>query len=252
MRDSIEGRRIIVTGAAGGIGTGVLKGLIARGAKLGAIYHHTEPATDMWPMATWKQCDLRDKAQVVECFTSLADALGGLDALVNIAGQWRPGPAEAADEAQIDYLLGMNLKTAIFTNQAAFELMKGKGGRIVNTGSVEGVEGNTVSPIYATAKAALHGWTRSAALSWGKHKVTVNCIAPAMWTSVYQGIRDRMTAEELERFDAGLAERIPIGGQLGDSERDCTPLIAFLASEGSGFITGQLMAVDGGLRMIGA
>lgn len=252
MNESVEGRRIIITGAAGGIGAAALKGLASRGAKLGAVYHSTEPRAELRPLATWKQCDLRDKTQVVECFNALAGSLGGLDALVNIAGKWRPGSAADADEAQIDDLLGANLKTAIFTNQAAFELMKDNGGRIVNTGSVEGVAGNSVSPIYATAKAALHGWTRSAALSWAKHKVTVNCIAPAMWTSVYQGIRERMTLEELERLDAGLAERIPLGGKLGDPERDCTPLIAFLASEGSGFITGQLMAVDGGLRMMGA
>ncbi|MCF8708189.1 SDR family NAD(P)-dependent oxidoreductase [Rhizorhapis sp. SPR117] len=252
MNDPVEGRRIIVTGAAGGIGSGVLKGLSARGARLAAVYNRGEPSEDLRAVAIWRQCDLSDKDQVVRCFSDLSQELGGLDALVNIAGKWQAGPAEEVDEAQIDYLIGANLKSAIFSNQAAFELMKATGGRIINCGSVEGVEGNLISPVYASAKAALHGWTRSAAKSWGQYNITVNCIAPAMWTSVYQNIRDGMTKEQLEWFDAGLAEKIPIKGNLGDAETDCTPLIAFLASEGSGFMTGQLLAVDGGLRMLGA
>jgi len=250
--ESVEGRRIIVTGAAGGIGAAVTAGLANRGAKLGAIFHRRPPADELRNLATWKACDLTDKQAVHDCFPALAAELGGLDALINVAGLWQGGAAEEIDEAHIDFLVGANLKTVIFTNQAAFALMKPKGGRIVNFGSVEGVEGNVDSPVYASAKAAVHGWTRSAARSWARYGITVNCLAPAMHTPVYERIRAGMSREELESHDKEMALRIPLGGKLGEPERDCTPMLAFLASRSSHFITGQLLAVDGGLRMMGA
>ena len=250
--DSIEGRRIIVTGAAGGIGAGVTAGLAKRGAKLGAIFLKTPPSAELEGAALWKACDLTDKNSVDDCFQSLATELGGLDALINVAGLWRGGPADMVDDAQIDFLIGANLKTAIFTNQAAFALMKENGGRIVNFGSVEGVDGNVESPAYAAAKAAVHGWTRSAARSWARYGITVNCLAPAMHTPVYDRIRASMSPEQLEQHDAEMRMRIPIGGRLGNPEIDCTPMLAFLASQNSHFVTGQLLAVDGGLRMMGA
>ena len=250
--ESIVGRKIIVTGAAGGIGAGVTAGLAKRGAILGAIFHRTPPPAELEGAALWKPCDLIDKAAVDECFQELAAELGGLDALINVSGLWQGGAAEMVDDAQIDYLIGANLKTAIFTNQAAFALMKANGGRIVNFGSVEGVDGNVASPVYASAKAAVHGWTRSAARSWAPYGITVNCLAPAMHTPVYDRIRESMSPEQLEQHDAEMRMRIPLGGKLGDAETDCTPMLAFLASRNSHFITGQLLAVDGGLRMLGA
>ncbi len=250
--DSIQGRKIIVTGAAGGIGSGVLAGLARRGARLGAIYNRTPPSQDLLALAAWRKCELDNKDQVEMCFASLANELGGLDALINVAGLWRGGPADTADDGQIDFLIAANLKTAIFTNQAAFSHMKGKGGRIVNFGSVEGIEGNIESPVYASAKAAVHGWTRSAALSWGSSGVTVNAVAPVMHTPVYTRIRESMSSEELREHDHEMARRIVIGGKLGDPEKDCTPLLAFLASESSRFVTGQLLSIDGGLHMMGA
>ena len=250
--ESIEGRRIIVTGAAGGIGAGVTAGLAKRGAKLGAIYRNTRPPTELQGTAVWKACDLTDKNAVDDCFRSLAGELGGLDALINVSGLWRGGAAELVDDAQIDFLIAANLKTAIFTNVAAFGLMKANGGRIVNFGSVEGVDGNVESPVYAAAKAAVHGWTRSAARSWAPYGITVNCLAPAMHTPVYDRIRASMSPEQLATHDAEMRLRIPIGGRLGNAETDCTPMLAFLASQNSHFVTGQLLAVDGGLRMMGA
>jgi len=250
--DSIGGRRIIVTGAAGGIGAGVVAGLAKRGAKLGAIYHHSPCRPELQTLAEWAPCDLADKAAVENCFSVLAEKLGGLDALINVSGHWQAGAAEEVDAEEIDTIIAANLKTAIFTNQAAFALMKERGGRIVNFGSVEGVDGNVESPVYASAKAAVHGWTRSAARSWGRFGITVNCVAPAMHTPVYDRVRASMNTEELAAHDAEMFRRIPMGGRLGDPEQDCTPTLAFLAGENSHFVTGQLIAVDGGLRMMGS
>jgi len=254
MSEGVNGRRLVVTGAAGGIGSGVLRGLAARGARLAAIYNSTGPTGDLEPVATWFQCDLADREAVFAAFEQAAQALGGIDGLVNIAGKWAPGPADEIDGAQIDQAIGMNLKSAIFSNQAACRIMRrqGGGGRIVNFGSVEGIEGNVLSPAYATSKAAVHGWTRSAARSWGQYEITVNCVAPMMHTPPYDRVRSMLTPQQLGDHERDLEQRMPIGAKLGDPEQDCTPTVAYLMSEGSRFVTGQLISVDGGFRMIGA
>ena len=252
MVESIEGRRIIVTGAAGGIGAGVVKGLARYGVRMAAIYNRTEPAGDLSNLAAWHRCDLSKKTDVAATFDRIAADLGGLDALVNVAGLWRGDVPQEVDDEHIDFLIGMNLKSAIYTNQAAFRLMKDKGGRIINFGSVEGVDGSPISAVYASAKGAVHAWTRSVARGWGKYGITVNILAPAMDTKPYQRIRDAMTEEQLAHLDNDLLTRIPIGGKMGDAEHDCAPVIAFLVSEASHFITGQVIPVDGGLLMVGA
>lgn len=253
MSEGVSGRRLIVTGAAGGIGSGVLRGLAARGARIAAIYHSAQPGSDLTPLASWWQCDLSDRDAVFAVFDRAAAALGGLDGLVNMAGKWAPSALDAVDGAEIDALIGANLKSAIFTNQAAARLMRAQGGgRILNFGSVEGIEGNVRSPIYASAKAALHGWTRSAARSWGQDGITVNALAPAMHTPPYDRIRAMMTPEQLAEHERDMGRRIAIGGKLGDPERDCTPMVAHLMSAESGFVTGQVIPVDGGMHMVGA
>ena len=252
MYESVEGSHIIVTGAAGGIGAGILKGLVKRGAHVAAIYNSTKPADDIVGIAKWYQCDLTNKSGVLSCFDAIVGELGGLDALINVAGLWQSGPAEDADDEQIDHIFAANVKSAIFTNQAAYRYMKESGGRIVNFGSLEAMEGNARSPIYSTVKGALHSWTRSAARSWGKYGITVNAIAPLMHTPLVQSIRDSLSKEDLAKWNNHLVGRFAIGDGLGNAELDCTPMVAFLASEGSHFITGQLLSVDGGMRMMGA
>lgn len=78
----------------------------------------------------------------------------------------------------------------------------------------------------------------------------MNAIAPGMWTPMYESTRSGMTAEQLELHDRGMTSLIPLGGKLGDPDRDMAPVLVFLASDASRFITGQTLAVDGGLMMV--
>lgn len=251
MQDSIEGKNVIVTGGAGGIGGGLIKGLARRGAKIAALYNRSEPEGELATLASWYKCDLTRKDSVKSTFDEIIKALGGLDALVNVAGTWRGGSAEEVDDEQIDFLIGANFKSVVYTNQAAFEAMKDKGGRIINFGSPEAMEGSPGSPVYASAKAAVQAWTRSAAQSWAGYGITVNSVTPAMHTPPYERIRQSLDEKGRAELDASVAKRIPLG-RLGDPEQDCAPLIAFLISDGSRFMTGQILPVDGGLRMLGA
>ncbi len=133
--------------------------------------------------------------------------------------------------------------------------MKAAGGAIINLGSSEGVAGSAISVHYAMAKGAVHTWTRSAAREWAPFRVTVNAVAPCVDTTNAKRLREHM-GKSVDDPDAALAERmkpiIPLGGAFGDAERDLCPMLAFLSSDGAHFITGQLIAVDGGVRMLGA
>ena len=180
------------------------------------------------------------------------DALGGLDVLLHAAGLWMPSTPEALDEADLDFLLATNVKSTVYTNQAAFEHMKGTGGAIVNLGSSEGVKGNPAAAAYALTKAAVHGWTRSAAKAWGRYGITVNSLSPAVYTPGSERFFESVGPEARPVVEQRIADMIVIGGKLGDPITDLGPMIVFLASPGARFITGQLLAVDGGAMMVGA
>ena len=246
----LTGRRILVTGAATGIGAAAVTALTDAGAQVAETYHQTPPPEEL--AATWLQCDVRDADAVSETVHQVAETLGGLDVLVNAAGLWQPGVPGYIDAEQISFLLDTNVKATILTNQAAYAVMKGNGGRIINFGSSEAVMGSPISAVYAATKGAVQAWTRSAAQAWAADRITVNALAPAVQTPGADRLRDFLGPEAGALIDQQLKTRIPLGGALGDPARDLGPVLVFLAGPGSAFITGQLLAVDGGLVMLGA
>jgi 3-oxoacyl-[acyl-carrier protein] reductase len=254
MSDSaaLRGRRILVTGGATGIGAAAVAVLTAAGAEVVATFHQTPPPDDLAQTgATWLQCDVRDADAVSATVQQAAEHLGGLDVLVNAAGLWQPGIPGYVSADEISFLLDTNVKATILTNQAAYTMMKGGGGRIINFGSSEAVVGSPISAIYAATKGAVQAWTRSAARAWASDNVTVNALAPAVQTAGADRLRDFLGPEAGALIDQQLKTMIPLGGALGDPARDVGPMLVFLAGEGSAFITGQLLAVDGGLMMVG-
>jgi NAD(P)-dependent dehydrogenase (short-subunit alcohol dehydrogenase family) len=245
----LQGRRILVTGGATGIGAAAVGVLTEAGADVVATYHQTAPPDDL--AATWLQCDVRDADAVSATVQQAADNLGGLDALVNAAGLWQPGIPGYISADQISFLLDTNVKATILTNQAAYAVLKGTGGRIINFGSSEAVMGSPISAVYAATKGAVQAWTRSAARAWASDNVTVNALAPAVQTPGADRLRDFLGPDAGALIDQQLKSMIPLGGALGDPARDLGPVLVFLAGPGSAFITGQLLAVDGGLMMVG-
>lgn len=246
----LAGKRIIVTGGAGGIGNAAVRLFVQEGAKVACTYNSAQP--DVPAGVFTARCNIADKAEVDTVFDRFAAELGGLDALVHAAGVHGSQPADQVDEANWDRMFDLNGKGAVWTNQAAFRHLRANGGSIVNMGSVEGVRGFAGNAIYSASRGAVMAWTRSIALEWGRHRVRANCVAPAIHTDIYQRQRDAMDAASLQMLDAAMQQMIPLGGKLGDPLLDMAPVLLFLAGDDSHFITGQTIAVDGGLMMLGS
>ena len=234
MTQPLDGRRILVTGGATGIGAAAVRVLSQAGAAVVATYHRTPPADREG--VSWVQCDVRDAASVDEMVRGAAETLGGLDVLLHAAGLWQPGVPGQITGEEIDFLVDTNLKATIFTNQAAYAVMRKSGGRIINFGSGEAVMGSPISALYAATKGAVAAWTRSIAKAWAAEGVTAVALAPAVQTPGADRLRDFLGPEMSELIDQQIKATV----------------LVFLASEGSRFITGQLIAVDGGLVMLGA
>ncbi len=249
MEEVLHGRRILVTGGATGIGAAAVRVLTEAGAEVAATYHQTPPPDDL--AATWLQCDVREPEAVSAMVHQAVEHLTGLDVLVNAAGLWQAGIPGYIGADEISFLLDTNVKATILTNQAAYAAMKGTGGRIINFGSSEAVMGSPISAVYAATKGAVQAWTRSAAKAWAADNVTVNALAPAVQTAGADRLREFLGPEAGALIDQQMKMMIPLGGTLGDPARDVGPMLVFLAGPGSGFITGQLLAIDGGLMMVG-
>jgi NAD(P)-dependent dehydrogenase (short-subunit alcohol dehydrogenase family) len=250
MTGQLDGKRIIVTGGATGIGAAAVAVLAAEGARLAATYHRTAPPTG--GEVSWVQCDATQSSSVDAAFGDAVSALGGLDVLVHAAGLWHPGVPGQIDVDDLRHVMDTNFTSTVLANQAAASAMGSGGGRIINFGSSEGVMGSPMSAIYAASKSAVASWTRSAAKTWAAQGITVNALAPAVETPGAQRLRDFLGPDLLPVIERQLATSIPLGGKLGDPTADLGPMLVFMAGDGSRFITGQLLAVDGGLMMLGS
>lgn len=245
----LEGRRVLVTGAATGIGAAAVSALSSAGAQVVATFHHQPPQTEA---ADWLPCDVTDAASVEQLFSTIRTQLGGLDVLIHAAGAWKPGIPGQIEPADLDAVMATNFTSTVLTNQAAYGLMQNSGGQIINFGSAEAVMGSPLAAGYAAAKAAVAAWTRSAARAWASQQITANALAPAVETPGAQRLRDFLGPDAAPFLDQQLQQSIPLGGGLGDPLRDIGPVLVFLSSPGARFITGQLIAVDGGLVMLGS
>ncbi|WP_181780399.1 SDR family NAD(P)-dependent oxidoreductase [Pseudonocardia pini] len=251
-------QRVLVTGGASGMGAGAVQGFVAAGAHVvscditedGGSAIATEATAQGPGEAHFVPCDVADAASVTAAFDRAAELLGGLDVLVHAAGI-APGSAAAEiDPEQWDRIFAVNARGTMLTNQAAHRLFAGAGGRIINFASGAGAHGYPGKAHYAATKGAVLAWTRSIAHEWGPEGITVNALAPAIATPMYAATRASMTAHQLAAHDASLGERMAVRGALGDVRQDLVPVLLFLASPGAGFVTGQLIAVDGGMLMV--
>lgn len=259
MHIDLAGTRIAVSGGARGIGAAVVRALAAEGAAVMVLDVLDDLGTQLADETNGRgqgrvryfHCDVTSRDDVTAAFGAFARDLGGLDGLVHAAGiETRTLPEDISD-GEWHGVVDVSLTGAFLTNQAAFGLMRaGGGGRILNFASAAGLEPFAGAAHYSAAKAGVIGWSRSVAHAWGRHGITVNTIAPAMWSPMYEATRDHFTPEELERHDELMAARIPLGGRLGDADRDLAPLLVVLLSDVARFVTGQIFCIDGGLSHV--
>ena len=245
----LEGRIAIVTGAGRGIGKAIAERFAAEGAKV-AVISRTEANSQSAAeainaahpgAAKAYAVDIADYTAVTDLGKQIVADLGGADVLVNNAGVTRDGLALRMSDADWDTVLDTNLKGA-FNAVKAFQrnILKSKFGRIINISSVIGLIGNAGQCNYAASKAGLIGCSNSLAREFAGRAVTVNSIAPGF-------IVTDMTNELNDQQKEGILKQIPLGS-FGQAD-DIANAAAFLASDEARYITGQTLAVDGGMVM---
>ena len=248
----LQGRRVIVTGAAGGIGAATVRAYVAEGARVAALDVNDEAGQVADGRVVYHHCDVALRAEVDAIFDRVVDTLGGLDVLVHAAAIERGAPAEDITEEDWNRVFAVNVSGTVHTNQAAFRHLRARGGRIINFGSGAAIRGQRGAAHYAASKGAVMAWTRTVAQEWARHRITVNAVVPAVWTPMYDAHRARMSDEERTMHDLAMQHVVPLGGRLGDPDRDLAPVMVFLAGDDARFVTGQAIAVDGGMIMLGA
>jgi 3-oxoacyl-[acyl-carrier protein] reductase len=191
--------------------------------------------------------DIADGDRVEAAFAEADDILDGLDALAHPAAIHAVSTPGDVTVDEWDRMFAVNVRGTVLTNQAAHPRLKAAGGgAIINFGSISGQRAEPLAAAYSASKGAVHAWTRTAAGAWGADNVRVNAVLPAIRTPMFQASWDRATDEErTEKFWRNI-HSIALGQDYGDPDRDLGPVMVFLASDASRFITGQLIPVDGG------
>ena len=245
---SLQGKVALVTGASQGIGEAIAKRLAAQGATvvcaartLRKLQEVADAITAEGGKADVVVADLSDGASVRAAITTTVERHGAIHILVNNAGITRDKLLIQMKEEDWDAVIDTNLKGAWTAIQAATKpMMKQRWGRIINIASVVGQMGNPGQANYVAAKAGLIGLTKSVARELASRNVTANAVTPGY-------IETAMTAGLPEEVKAEFTKQIPLG-RMGTAD-DIAAAVAFLASDEAGYITGQVLSVNGGMLM---
>ncbi len=242
----LSGKKALVTGASGGIGGAIAKGLHQQGAAVTLTGTRTDAldslASELAENVYVVPCDLSDADGAAQLVDDASKAMEGLDILVNNAGLTRDNLAMRMKDEDWQTVLDVNLTAGFRLARASLRgMMKQRWGRIIGITSVVGVMGNSGQANYAASKAGMIGMSKSLAAEVASRGITVNCVAPGF-------IVTPMTDELSDDQKDALLGNIP-SGRLGDVG-DIAAGVVYLASQEAGYVTGQTLHVNGGMAMI--
>jgi 3-oxoacyl-[acyl-carrier protein] reductase len=242
----LSGKTALVTGASGGIGGGIARGLHKQGATVGISGTRREAldalAAELGSRVHVLPCDLSNSEQVEALVPAAEAAMERVDILVNNAGLNRDALFVRIKDEDWEKVLAVDLTAAFRLSRAAvYPMMRRRAGRIINITSIVGVTGNAGQANYTAAKAGLVGMSKSLAQEVAGRNVTVNCVAPGF-------VKSAMTDALGEKIREGILEKVPMK-KLGTPE-DVAACVIYLASDEAGWVTGQTFHVNGGMAMI--
>ncbi|HEX5938856.1 MAG TPA: 3-oxoacyl-[acyl-carrier-protein] reductase [Dehalococcoidia bacterium] len=245
----LSGRVALITGSSRGIGAEVARALAAVGADIAINHSHSPEQAEavaaelkaMGRRVSIVQADIREAEQANRLIDTVVKELGAIHILVNNAGTTRDNLTMRMSDEEWSIVMDLNL-TAAFqcTRPALRHMMRQRWGRIVNVTSVGGIRGNVGQANYSASKAGLVGLTKSIAREMASRNVTCNAVAPGL-------VKTKLTSDLSDSMEQVYLNLIPM--QRMGTEAEIAAAVVFFASEEARYITGQLLAVDGGLSM---
>ena len=241
---NFKNKKILVTGASGGIGREIVKKFDSLEGSIVATGTNTEKIDLLkkdFPNINIVKFDISNHSKIEEFIDNITTQLNGLDILINNAGTNVDNLSLRMKEEEWKKVIDINLtSTFLLSKYAIKKMLKNKFGRIVNITSVVGHTGNLGQSNYAATKAGIIGMTKSLAIEYAKKNITLNCVSPGF-------IQSRMTDNITESVKAVLTSRIPMA-RLGNGE-DVANSVVFLSSDQASYITGETIHVNGGMYM---
>ena len=241
---NFKNKKIIITGATGGIGNALVKkftdlegNILATGTNIDKL----NSLKEKFPNVIVKKFDMSDHSRIEEFIESSVLDLGGLDIIINNAGINKDNLSLRMSDDEWNKVININLTSTFFLSKYAIKkMMKNKFGRVVNITSIVGHSGNVGQANYSASKAGIVGMSKSLAIEYAKKNITINCVSPGF-------IETAMTRNIAEKVKLFLTSRIPMA-KLGTGE-DVSNCVAFLSSDLASYITGETIHVNGGMYM---
>ena len=241
---NFKNKKILVTGATGGIGDSIVKKFLSLDASVlgtGTNNEKLEALKKNYPKIETAKFDISEHEKIDEFIENVFSKLGGLDILINNAGITKDNLSLRMKNDEWQKIIDINLSSTFYLCKSAIKkMLKNKYGRIVNITSIVGHTGNIGQANYSASKAGVVAMSKSLAIEYAKKNISVNCVSPGF-------IQTKMTEKISEEMKNTLLSRIPMN-KLGTAD-DVSNTVAFLCSESSSYITGETIHVNGGMYM---
>ena len=244
MNFNFKDKKILITGASGGIGQALVNKFVSLGGNVlgsGTKSEKLDMLKKKYPSIKVKKFNISEHSRIEEFIENVSLELGGLDILINNAGTNVDNLSLRMKDEEWKKVIDVNLSsTFLLTKHSIKKMLKNKYGRVVNITSVVGHTGNLGQSNYAASKAGIIGMSKSLAIEYAKKNITINCVSPGFIVS-------DMTMNIAEKVKLYLTSRIPVG-KLGTGD-DVSHCVAFLSSDQASYVTGETIHVNGGMYM---